>query len=118
MSAYSFVVALAETPPWPSDASALRTLVATIAVVALIGGIGWLMRRQGFTFGRRGTQTVTVESAIPLGERRSLVVVSVEGRRLLLGLTPVQVSMVTELSPPRHEFDRSLDRALHPSEGS
>ena len=37
---------------------------------------------------------------MPLGERRSLVIVSVEGRRLLLGLTPGQISMVTELGTP------------------
>jgi flagellar biogenesis protein FliO len=33
-----------------------------------------------------------VETAVPLGERRSLVIVSVEGRRILLGLTPGQIS--------------------------
>jgi flagellar biogenesis protein FliO len=38
-----------------------------------------------------------VETAIPLGERRSLVIVSVEGRRLLLGLTTTNISLVTEL---------------------
>jgi flagellar biogenesis protein FliO len=38
-----------------------------------------------------------VETAIPLGERRSLVIVSVEGRRLLLGLTSTNISLVTEL---------------------
>jgi flagellar biogenesis protein FliO len=42
---------------------------------------------------------VKVEGAVPLGERRALMVVSVEGRRLLLGLTPMSVSLVTELAP-------------------
>ena len=36
----------------------------------------------------RGSRAIAVETAVPLGERRSLVIVAVEGRRLLLGLTP------------------------------
>ncbi len=44
---------------------------------------------------------------MPLGERRSLVIVAVEGRRLLLGLTPTQISMVTELGPVR-SFEQQL----------
>jgi flagellar biogenesis protein FliO len=47
---------------------------------------------------------------VPLGERRSLVIVAVEGRRLLLGLTPGQISMVTELGPARG-FEQRLDAA-------
>ena len=47
---------------------------------------------------------------VPLGDRRSLVIVSVEGRRLLLGLTPAQVSLVTELAPPT--FQQAVDRHL------
>jgi flagellar biogenesis protein FliO len=33
---------------------------------------------------------MSVETALSLGERRSLVVVTVENRRLLLGLAPVR----------------------------
>jgi flagellar biogenesis protein FliO len=52
---------------------------------------------------------------VPLGERRSLVVVSVEGRRLLLGLTPAQVSLVTELAAaPPAGFQDAVDRRLAP----
>jgi flagellar biogenesis protein FliO len=40
---------------------------------------------------------MSVESAVSLGERRSLVIVTVEGRRLLLGVAPNSVSLVTEL---------------------
>ena len=47
---------------------------------------------------------------MPLGERRSLMVVAVEGRRLLLGLTPMQVSLVTELERGE-SFDAALSQA-------
>jgi flagellar biogenesis protein FliO len=42
---------------------------------------------------------MSVESSLSLGERRSLVVIGVVGRRLMIGLAPGQVHLVTELQP-------------------
>jgi flagellar biosynthetic protein FliO len=75
----------------------LQSLAAVFIVLALVAALAWLARRGTFNALRR-SGAVTVESAVPLGERRSLVIVAVEGRRLLLGLTPSSVSMVTELA--------------------
>jgi flagellar biosynthetic protein FliO len=70
-------------------------------VLALVTGAAYLARRGAF---RRfaGAGAIAVETAVTLGDRRSLVIVSVEGRRLLLGLTPTHMSVVTELgaAPP------------------
>lgn len=75
----------------------MQSLGALVLVLALIGVVFWALRRTGVgTFGRTKAP-IAIEGAVPLGERRSLVVVSIEGRRLLLGLTPVQVSLVAEL---------------------
>jgi flagellar biogenesis protein FliO len=60
---------------------------------------------------------MTIESATPLGERRSLVIVKVEGRRLLLGLTPMNVSLVTELAPALSEVEGQFENALRDSLG-
>ena len=60
------------------------------------------------------SRKVDVESAISLGERRSLVIVSVEGRRLLLGLTSTQVSLITELAHLSPHFGPALDAAMAP----
>lgn len=84
----------------------MQSLVAVAVVLALVAALAWVARRGVFaSLQRRGT--VSVESAVPLGERRSLVIVSVEGRRLLLGLTPASISMVTELGPGS-AFDQQL----------
>jgi flagellar protein FliO/FliZ len=90
--------------PAAVDAQTLLVMAIAIGVLALVA---WLLRR-GVQL-RRPNQLIAVETAVPLGERRSLVIVAVEGRRLLLGLTPGQVSLVTELRPP---FSASLDRSL------
>lgn len=90
--------------PVPISGQTILTIVISLAVLA---GLAWLLRRGAAT--RKSRLPVSVETAVPLGERRSLVIVAVEGRRLLLGLTPGQVSLVTELQPP---FRDTLDDAV------
>jgi flagellar protein FliO/FliZ len=80
------------------SALGLQSLAAVFIVLALVAALAWLARRGTFA-GLRKSGAVSVETAVPLGERRSLVIVAVEGRRLLLGLTPTHISMVTELGP-------------------
>jgi len=94
-------------------------LIAVAVVLALLGALAWLLRRGKLKLPRRREQAVSVETAVSLGEHRSLVIVAVEGRRLLLGLTPAQVSLVTELQAPGAGFGPALDRRLGPpAEGS
>ena len=88
----------------------LQSFAAVLVVLALVGVLAWVARRGTLSTLRRGTRAITVETAVPMGERRSLVIVSVEGRRILLGLTPGSISLVTELGPAR-PFDAQLDAA-------
>jgi flagellar protein FliO/FliZ len=89
-----------------------QSWLAVLIVLALVGALALLLRKGALgTLGRKG-KVIQIETAVPLGDRRSLVIVAVEGRRLLLGLTPGQVSMVAELSalpelPPA--FEQHLD---------
>jgi flagellar protein FliO/FliZ len=75
----------------------MNTTLAVLIVFGLMAGLAWLVHsgRLGRLTSR--ASTVWVETAVSLGERRSLVIVAVEGRRLLLGVTPAQVTLVTEL---------------------
>jgi flagellar protein FliO/FliZ len=83
-----------------ADGELWRSLVAIVVVFGLLFGLAWAGRRGRLGFFTKQPASVRVEATVPLGERRSLMVVAIEGRRLLLGLTPVQVSFVTELTPP------------------
>lgn len=85
-----------------------RTLIALTLVLALLAGLAWVLRKG--LLARRSSQALNVETALALGDRRSLVIVTVEGRRLLIGLTPGQVSLVTELKPPQ-TFEQAVVRA-------
>jgi flagellar protein FliO/FliZ len=84
-------VAFAADPALPNG----RALLAVTIVIGLLAVAAWVLRRN--VSSRRTGQAVTVETAVSLGDRRSLVIVGVEGRRLLLGLTPGSISLVTEL---------------------
>lgn len=81
--------------PTAAGTLGLRSLAATLVVLALLAAAAWALRKTADA--RRSRQAMTVESAVSLGERRSLVIVTVEGRRLLLGVAPNSVSLVTEL---------------------
>jgi flagellar protein FliO/FliZ len=83
-----------------TDGELWRSLLAIAIVFGLLGALAWAARRGRLGFFTRQPSHVRVEATVPLGERRSLMVVAIEGRRLLLGLTPMQVSLVTELTPP------------------
>lgn len=74
-----------------------QAVVTAFVVVGLLAAGAWLLRHR--LPSARGRQIVTVETAVSLGERRSLVVVAIENRRLLLGLTPHHIALVTELTP-------------------
>lgn len=88
--------------------SLLRMLGASAVVIGLLLGTLWLLKRGA---GRsRNARGFAIEAALPLGERRSLAIVTIEGRRLLLGLAPNHVSLVTELSASQ-TFEDAVSRA-------
>jgi flagellar protein FliO/FliZ len=89
----------------------VNALLAVLIVLGLVAALAWLARRGSFAALRAANRAVAIETAVSLGERRSLVVVAVEGRRLLLGLTPGQVSLVTELSPAPPESAHKVEPA-------
>ena len=81
-------------------------LLPVVAVMALLGVVLWLLKSGHLSRLTARSSAVAVETAVSLGERRQLVIVAVEGRRLLLGVTSAQVTLVTELAAGAAETDR------------
>ena len=76
-----------------------NSTIAALIVLAMMAAFAWFVRT-----GRLGrlsakASAISVETATSLGERRQLVIVAVEGRRFLLGVTQMNVALVTELQP-------------------
>ena len=75
-----------------------RSSVSLALVIGLLWVFVWAVRRGGLRR-KNHLPSIAIETATAIGERRSLVIVAVEGRRLLLGLTPGTISMLTDLGP-------------------
>ena len=78
----------------------VRAILSVAIVIGLLGLFVWVLRRGLLRFGPLGTRSaIVVETAVSLGDRRSLAIVSVEGKRLLVGLAPGGVSHLADLAP-------------------
>ena len=77
----------------------VEAILATALVLALLLAASWLLRRR-WPSRAGGGAMLSIETSLPLGDRRSLAIVVVDGRRLLIGLAPGQVRLVADLSIP------------------
>jgi flagellar protein FliO/FliZ len=103
---------LAQADPMASFNPGFSGIAVTVIVLGVLFAAAWLLRRGTFALpGRKRPLGFSIETAFSLGERRSLAVVTVEGRRLLLGLTPTNISLISEL-PPGAQFGEALDRRV------
>lgn len=76
----------------------LRAAVSFAAVIGLLAVFIWAIRRGSLRLSALAPRgTIAIETAMSLGERRSLAIVTVEGRRMLVGLTPASISLLTDL---------------------
>jgi flagellar biosynthetic protein FliO len=108
----ALMLAQAPESPFSLDAGLLRAFIGLVFVLALIGLLAYLLRRGVISLpGQRAARSLAVETALSLGDRRSLIVVNVDGRRLLVGVAATQISLVAELGAGPGGFDRALDRA-------
>ena len=82
----------------------VRTFASLLVVIGLLILFVWALRRGMLRTGPFAPRTgLIVETAVALGERRSLVIVAVEGRRLLLGLTATSMSLLADLAPAKSD---------------
>jgi hypothetical protein len=79
---------------WPGEVGPVPARVA-LAVLALSAGWAWLRRRAGDL----PRPILRIEGRAGLSRDASLVVVEVDGRRLLLGVASGGVRLVGELAP-------------------
>jgi flagellar biogenesis protein FliO len=78
----------------------VRALGSLIAVLGLLGLFVYALRRGSLKLSSLAPKgTIAIETAMSLGERRSIAIVGVEGRRLLIGLTPTTISLLSDLTP-------------------
>ena len=78
----------------------LRSAMSFVAVLGLLAVFVWALRRGSLKLSSLAPKgTINIETATSLGDRRSIAIVGVEGRRVLIGLTPTTISFLTDLPP-------------------
>ena len=111
----SLLLAAAGVQAAEGEAVVVSPLAATgkvafflVLVLALILLLAWLARqtRMGsWQMQQRQTITMKTLASMNLGIKERLVVVEVDGRRLLLGVTPQQINTLAELEADERQTD-------------
>jgi len=77
--------------------SVMSVVIALIFIIIVILVCAWLLRRLG---GNQfhGNSAIEVKASHMLGTKERLVIIKVDGRHLLLGVTPQNIQRLDELS--------------------
>ena len=89
-----------------------QMLLGLLAVVALIFGMAWLLKRVQQQSGNPAGQSIKLLGSRALGPRERLLLVQVGREQLLLGLTPGQISALHVLKEPVEE---SFEQPVQPA---
>jgi flagellar biogenesis protein FliO len=91
-----------------------RAIGSLVAVLGLLGLFVWALRRGSLKLSSLAPKgTIAIETAMSLGERRSIAIVGVDGRRLLIGLTPTTISFLSDLSPQTSAAGPAVPTEVH-----
>lgn len=72
-----------------------KIAISLAAVLLLVVALGWLFKK--LTMRLPGTQHVKVICSVPLGQRERLLVIEIQGKQRVLGVTPHSINMLFEL---------------------
>lgn len=82
---------------------ALSLLIVVLVVLAL----GWTFKK--LTLRLPGSKHIKIISSLPLGPKERLLVVEIQGKQRVLGVTPQQINMLFELENPLPEEKLASD---------
>lgn len=85
--------------------SILRIIAALLGVISAILLGAWLIRRSGVLGQQARRHDLRVQASLALGPRHRIVLVSVEGERMLLGLSPQNIQHLATLPPGAAEAE-------------
>ncbi|WP_226570745.1 flagellar biosynthetic protein FliO [Mangrovibacter yixingensis] len=79
--------------------SLVQVSAALCVIIVLILGIAWFAKRFGFTPRHGSARGLKVTASVTVGQREKVVIVDVENARLVLGVTPTQITHLHTLPP-------------------
>jgi flagellar protein FliO/FliZ len=86
----------------PSSASSLfQVLLGLVAVLGLMGGAAWMLRRMGLSQTAAAAHTVKLIGGISVGSRERIIVVEVGDQWIVVGVAPGRVNTLSTM--PKQE---------------
>ncbi len=100
--------AAASAVPASSFASLLQVMLGLAIVLAAIAGTAWLLKRLG-PGQASAASNLRVVGGVAVGAKERVVLVDVGDTRLVLGVSPGQITTL-------HQLPRPVDEETHPTE--
>lgn len=101
----------AAAPPVASSGNLLQVLLGLIVVMALMGGIVWMLRRMGIARSPAGS-VAKIVGGLSVGNRERVLVVEVADQWIVVGVAPGRVSALASL--PRQELPQTSQSLVRP----
>jgi|SRR5471030_2182159 len=77
---------------------------ALALILMIIAAFAWIARRTGFAQRLpKNNQVLSVVASHSLGQRERVVVIDMDGKRVLLGVTPTQINCLATFNKPADE---------------
>lgn len=91
-----------------SGSMALGKIVISLAlVILLVLGLGWLFKK--LTLRLPGSRHMKVICTLPLGQRERILIIEIQGKQRVIGVTPHSINLLFELENPLPEEKLASD---------
>ncbi|KKO47020.1 flagellar protein [Arsukibacterium ikkense] len=84
-----------------------KIAISLASVLLLVLVLGWIFKK--LTMRLPGSQHVKVICSVPLGQRERLLVIEIQGKQRVLGVTPQSINMLFELESSLPETKLASD---------
>lgn len=84
-----------------------RIVISLALVILLVLGLGWLFKK--LTLRLPGNRQIKVICAMPLGQRERILVIEIQGKQRVIGVTPQSINLLFELENPLPEEKLASD---------
>lgn len=91
-----------------SGSMALGKIAISLAlVILLVLGLGWLFKK--LTLRLPGSRHMKVICTLPLGQRERILIIEIQGKQRVIGVTPQSINLLFELENPLPEEKLASD---------
>lgn len=91
-----------------NSAMSLSKIVISLAlVILLVLGLGWMFKKLSLRL--PGNRQIKVICALPLGQRERILVIEIQGKQRVIGVTPHSINLLFELENPLPEEKLASD---------